>query len=86
MAKTAHFFTTLVTVPFHSAANFLNDLTHSASRPRTSSSTAQGRRGSAVRDIYLGKNNYKLINDDNGNVSAFLLSYILVKISYKHFF
>lgn len=54
IAKTAHFFTNLVTVPFHCAANFLNDLTHSGSRPRTSSSTAQGRRGSAVRDIYLG--------------------------------
>ena len=61
LAKTAHFFTNLMTVPFHCAANWLSDLTNSASRPRMSTSTAQGRRGSAVRDIYLGKN-YLSIN------------------------
>ena len=60
LAKTAHFFTNLMTVPFHCAANWLSDLTNSASRPRMSTSTAQGRRGSAVRDIYLG-NTYSRI-------------------------
>jgi len=54
VSKTTHFFTHLVTAPLHSMAAWFSDLTHSSSRPRTPSSTAQGRRGSAVRDIYLG--------------------------------
>ena len=52
LSKTVHFFSVLVS-PVSKAATWLSNLTFSP-RTRTFSASNMGRRGSAVRDVYLG--------------------------------
>ena len=53
VSKTVHFLSTVIVGPFNKAANWLGH-TIFPSRSRTSSNSNLGRRGSSIRDVYLG--------------------------------
>ena len=53
VSKTVHFFSTVIVGPFNKAANWLGN-TLFPSRSRTFSNSNLGRRGSSIRDVYLG--------------------------------
>jgi len=53
VSKTVHFLSTVIVGPFNKAASWLGH-TIFPSRNRTSSNSNLGRRGSSIRDVYLG--------------------------------
>jgi len=55
LTKTVHFLSSTLVSPFSRAASWLGQaLTPGSPRPRASSASHLGRRGSSVRDVYLG--------------------------------
>jgi len=54
ISKTMHFISSAVLSPLTRASNWLSQLVGPGTRPRTYSSSHMGRRGSSVRDVYLG--------------------------------
>ena len=53
VAKTMHFFTSVIVTPFNKAASWMGNTLFPA-RSRTFSNSNLGRRGSCIRDVYLG--------------------------------
>ena len=54
ITKTAHFLSSVFVVPWTKASSWLGNTLFSSSRSRTFSNTNLGRRGSSIRDVYLG--------------------------------